>query len=164
MQCPPARIQRRWAPRPSTPPLQDREIVMKTHRAMRALLASFILGYGVTVGKAEDAPKDNKGFTASKTTVVDLGPEIAGMSGRQLRLRVLTIEPGGHIGLHSHADRPAVVYFLEGTDIVTSADGTSKIFHPGDTSTAGKETTHWHHNAGKENVVLLAVDIFKADK
>jgi hypothetical protein len=28
------------------------------------------------------------------------------MAGRQLRLRVLKIEPSGHIGLHSHKDLP----------------------------------------------------------
>jgi quercetin dioxygenase-like cupin family protein len=125
-------------------------------------LASLVLGYGTVAANAEDTPKDNKGFTASKTTVVDLGPEIEGMTGRQLRMRLLTIEPGGHIGLHSHKDRPAVVYFMQGTDTVTLADGSSKTFHPGDTSSATKETTHWHRNDGKDNVVLIAVDIFKA--
>ncbi len=113
---------------------------------------------------AADAPKDNKGFTASKTTVVELGSEIEGMAGRQLRMRVLTIEPGGHIGLHSHKDRPAVVYFMQGTDTVTLADGSSKTFHPGDTSSATKDTTHWHRNDGKDNVVLIAVDVFKTSK
>jgi uncharacterized RmlC-like cupin family protein len=84
-----------------------------------ALLASAIfLAWGANTISAEDAPKGNKGFTASKTTVVDLGPEIEGMAGRQLRMRVLTIEPGGYIGIHSHKNRPAVVYFMQGTDEV----------------------------------------------
>lgn len=117
-----------------------------------------------SMAHAEDAPKDNKGFTSSKTTVVELGPEIDGMAGRQLRLRVLTIRPGGHIGLHSHKDRPAVVYFIQGTDVVTNADGSSKTFHAGDTSVATKDTTHWHRNDGKDDVVLIAVDVFKPAK
>ena len=88
---------------------------MKKRYLTYALLTSaIVLGCGAGVANAADAPKDNKGFTASKTTVVDLGPEIEGMAGRQLRLRLLTIEPGGHIGIHSHKDRPAVVYFLTG--------------------------------------------------
>jgi len=124
------------------------------------MLCAAVLGTAV----AEDAPKDNKGFTTSKTVAVDLGSEIEGMTGRQLRMRVLTIEPGGHIGLHSHKDRPAVVYFLQGTDTVISADGASKTFHAGDTSSATKETTHWHRNDGKDNVVLIAVDIFNMPK
>jgi quercetin dioxygenase-like cupin family protein len=126
------------------------------------LVSAILLGFGANIVSAEDAPKGNKGFTASKTTVVDLGPEIEGMAGRQLRMRVLTIEPGGYIGMHSHKDRPAVVYFMQGTDEVGLADGSTKVLHPGDTSTATKDTTHYHRNVGKDNVVLLAVDVFKA--
>lgn len=37
---------------------------------------------------------------------VDLGPEIAGMTGRQLRMRMVTIDPGGVFGpLHDHVAR-----------------------------------------------------------
>ena len=108
-----------------------------------------------------DAPKDNKGYTASKTTVVDLGPEFAAMAGRQLRLRMLTIEPGGHIGLHSHHERPAVVYFMQGTDTVIRDDGSSQTFHPGDTVGETGETIHWHRNDGKDAVILITADIFK---
>jgi hypothetical protein len=91
-----------------------------------ALLASAIfLGCGANIVRAEDAPKGNKGFTASKTTVVELANEIEGMAGRQTRMRVLTIEPGGYIGIHSHKNRPAVVYFMQGTDEVGLADGSN---------------------------------------
>ena len=107
---------------------------MKSHQLTCTLVASLILSSAALVANAEDAPKDNKGFTASKTTVVDLGPEIEGMTGRQLRLRLLTIEPGGHIGLHSHKNRPAVVYLLTGKDKVTIAEGTTQTFGPGDTA------------------------------
>jgi quercetin dioxygenase-like cupin family protein len=130
-----------------------------------ALVASaFVLGWGAKTASAEDAPKGNKGFTASKTTIVDLGPEIEGMAGRQLRLRLLTIEPGGYIGLHSHKNRPAVVYFLQGTDEVGLEDGSKKIMHPGDTSTATNKTTHYHRNIGQDNVMLIAVDVFQPKK
>ena len=51
-----------------------------------ALLAlAFVLGLGANFTRAAKAPKDNKGYTASKTTVVELGPEFEGMAGRQLR-------------------------------------------------------------------------------
>ena len=59
------------------------------------------LSFGGYVATAQDTvPKDNKGFKTAKSQIVDLGPEIDGMSGRELRMRVLTIEPGGHIGIH----------------------------------------------------------------
>lgn len=128
--------------------------------AISAVLAISVIS-GAQIANSEDtAPTGNKGFTASKTTVVDLGPEIEGMAGRQLRMRVLTIEPGGYIGLHSHEDRPAVVYFMQGTDEVGLADGSKRIMHPGDTSTATKDTTHYHRNIGNDDVVLIAVDVF----
>ena len=138
---------------------------MNLRKGFYALLASAIfLGWGAHTVSAEDAPKGNKGFTASKTTVVDLAPEIEGMTGRQLRMRVLTIEPGGYIGLHSHKDRPAVVYFMQGTDEVGLDDGSKKVLHPGDTSATPGSTTHYHRNLGKDNVVLIAVDVFKTAK
>ena len=128
------------------------------------LLASLVLGCGALVADAEDAPKENKGLTASKTTVVDLGAEIEGMTGRQLRQRLLTIEPGGYIGMHSHKDRPSVVYFVQGTDTVIRDDGTSKTFHPGDTTGEPGTTVHWHRNDGKDAVILITTDIFNPAK
>jgi quercetin dioxygenase-like cupin family protein len=125
------------------------------------LLSGWILGNGLQAANSEQTvPKDNKGFKATVKETVDLGPEIEGMKGRQLRMRVLTIDPGGYIGLHSHKDRPSVVYFLQGTDTVTSEDGTVKVFRPGDSSSANKDTTHWHRNDGKEPAVLIAIDVF----
>lgn len=109
---------------------------------------------------ADEPPKDNKGYTSSKATVVELGPEFAGMEGRQLRLRVLTIEPGGHIGLHSHKDRPSVVYFIQGTDTVIRDDGSAQTFKPGDTTGEPGTTIHWHRNDGKDAVILVNVDIY----
>lgn len=113
------------------------------------------------IGAADEAPKGNKGFSTPKSQVVELGSEIEGMTGRHLRMRLLKIEPGGHIGIHSHKNRPAVVYFLQGADTVTQGDGSSKTFHPGDMSSATKDTTHWHRNDGKDDVLLIAVDVFQ---
>jgi len=117
------------------------------------------------VATAEQAaPKETKGLKTTKTEIVELGPEIDGMNGRQLRLRLLTIEPGGHIGIHSHKDRPSVAYFLQGKDTVTFADGTVKHFQAGDATSANKNTTHWHRNDGKEPVVFILVDVFHPKK
>jgi len=123
------------------------------------------VGLGTFSAGAEmKAPTGNKEFKSTVLQAVDLGPEINGMDGRELRMRVLTIEPGGYIGLHNHKDRPSVVYFLHGVDTVTFADGTSKVFHAGDTTLANKDTVHWHHNDGKEPVELIAVDVFHKAK
>ena len=133
---------------------------MHTRSLACGFLVSAMVSWGAATAFAEDAPKGNKGFTSSKTTVVELGPEIEGMAGRQLRMRMLTIEPGGYIGIHSHKNRPAVVYFIQGTDEVGLADGSKKIMHPGDTSATPGSTMHYHRNVGNDNVVLIAVDVF----
>ena len=125
------------------------------------LVTGLAFGYGQQVANSQEAaPKGNKEFKANVLEAVDLGPEIDGMQGRQLRMRLLTIEPGGYIGIHSHKDRPAVAYVVQGTDTVTLEDGTVKVLQPGDTTSADKDTTHWHRNNGKERVVLVAVDVF----
>ncbi|HMM89078.1 cupin domain-containing protein [Bradyrhizobium sp.] len=130
-----------------------------------------ILGAGIALAMAasanhaafaEDAPKGNQGYTTPTTIAIDLGKEIPGMSGWQLRLRVLNIAPGGHIGLHNHKDRPAVVYFDQGTDVVTNEDGTSRTFHSGDTTAEGVNTVHWHKNTGNGMVIIYTADLVKA--
>ena len=61
-----------------------------------------------------------QGVTVQLLATVDLGPEIEGMAGRQLRMRMVTIEPGGVFGpLHNHQDRPGTVYILQGTITVS---------------------------------------------
>ena len=121
-----------------------------------------LLGLG-GVAVAADPPKGNEGFSSSKPTVVDLASEFPGTAGLELRMRVLTIKPGGHIGIHSHKDRPSVVYFVRGADTVTREDGTSQTFHPGETTGEPGTTVHWHKNDGQDDVVLVAVDVIKKE-
>ena len=133
---------------------------MRTRTLACALVASCCV-LACAGASAQDAPKGNKGYTTLKTVTIDLGDEIPAMAGWQLRLRTLKIEPGGHIGLHDHKDRPATVIFQQGTDTVTNADGTSKTFHAGDTTSEGVNTVHWHKNAGSDDVVFTTADMIK---
>ncbi len=67
------------------------------------------------MGDGQMAPQ-TWGVTVELLASVDLGPEIPGMEGRQLRLRMVTIEPGGVFGpVHDHRGRPGTVYVLQGT-------------------------------------------------
>jgi len=123
--------------------------------------AAIILSVAMIRARAEETPKGNKGYTTVKTVVIDLGAEIPSMAGWQLRLRTLKIEPGGHIGLHDHKDRPAVVLFQQGTDTVTNGDGSSKTFKAGDTTAEGVKTVHWHKNSGNEDLLFVTADLVK---
>ena len=64
----------------------------------------------------EDPAHEMKGVTVDLLSAIDLGPEVEGMAGLQLRMRMVTIEPGGVFGpLHDHKGRPGMVYVLQGT-------------------------------------------------
>jgi len=115
------------------------------------------------LGSAMDqqvAPTENKGVTIKQLSSVDLGPEIEGMGGRQLRLRMITIEPGGYVGIHSHKDRPGAVYVLQGK-ITNHLGNVAKEYVKGEAWSENKETTHWVENKGTTPVILILTDIFK---
>jgi quercetin dioxygenase-like cupin family protein len=131
---------------------------LKAASYISALVAAF--GLGTAVGQ-QAPPKENKGVEVEKSVSHDLSSEIEGMQGRQLRLRVLKVEPGGATALHSHKDRPAVVYMAEGTLTEHRDGGAMKEHHKGDAWSEGKETTHWAENKGKTHAVIITADIFK---
>ena len=115
------------------------------------------------LGSAMDqqaAPTENKGVTIKQLSSVDLGPEIEGMGGRQLRLRMIRIEPGGYVGIHSHKDRPGAVYVLQGK-ITNHLGNVAKEYVEGETWSENKETMHWVENKGTTPVILITTDIFK---
>lgn len=124
---------------------------------------AWFLGFALAtrVGTAQQtAPTENKGVTITPITALDLGPEIPGMQGRQLRLRMLTFEPGGVVAVHIHKDRPGAVYVLKGT--VTEHRGdVAKEYSAGENWAEDRNVTHWVENKGTSPAALIAVDIFK---
>ena len=108
----------------------------------------------------QEAPETH-GVTVKLLATLDLGPEIAGMAGRQLRMRLVTIEPGGVFGpMHSHKDRPGTVYILQGT-ITDHRNGVATDYGPGVGWPEDRNTTHWLENRGAIPAVEISVDIIK---
>ena len=90
----------------------------------------------------EEAVPDTRGVTSEVLATLDLGEEIEGMAGRQLRMRMFTIEPGGVFGpMHDHVDRPGMVYILQGT-ITDHRDGVATDYGPGVGWPEDRHTTH----------------------
>jgi quercetin dioxygenase-like cupin family protein len=119
---------------------------------------------GAGLGKAtgqQPGPTETKGMKASPPTALDLGPEIESVEGRQLRLRVVTLEPGGVVGVHTHKGRPGVAYVLQGTLTEHRDGGWVEERRQGESWTEDKTVTHWAENRGSEPVVVVAVDVFK---
>ena len=107
----------------------------------------------------EEAAPETIGVTAQLLTTVDLGPEIVGMEGQQLRMRMFTFEPGAVFGpIHDHQDRPGIVYILEGT-ITDHRNGAAMDYGPGVGWPEDRNTTHWLENRGTVPAVEISVDI-----
>lgn len=111
----------------------------------------------------EPAAPETKAVTVQPLATVDLGPEIDGMAGRQLRMRMVTIEPGGVFGpIHDHRDRPGVVYVLSGT-ITDHRDGIVTDYGPGPGWPEDRQTRHWLENRGTVPAVEISIDIVRSE-
>ncbi|MCB5282802.1 cupin domain-containing protein [Arthrobacter sp. AL08] len=109
----------------------------------------------------EQAAPKTKGVAAQLLGTVDLGPEIEGMAGRLLRMRMVTIEPGGVFGpVHDHKDRPGMVYILQGT-ITDHRNGAATDYGPGMGWPEDGNTIHWLENRGAAPAVEISVDIVR---
>lgn len=110
---------------------------------------------------SEQVP-ESRGVTAQLLATIDLGPEIEGMAGRLLRMRMFTFEPGAVFGpLHDHKGRPGTVYILQGT-ITDHRGGVATEYGPGLGWPEDRNTLHWLENRGTEPAAEISVDIVLA--
>ena len=111
-----------------------------------------------------NAPTMPKGVTDTIIGSVDLAPEI-GVNGRMLRTRRLVIQPGGIVPLHSHKDRPALIYTLSGSITEYSTACAVPIQHKaGDITREADGLSHYWINHGKVPAVVLSSDVFHSGK
>jgi len=142
--------------------------VKKLHISL-AVIATGLVFVGDLIASAEmplvqGTPLTSKGVELLKTQAVDLGQEIPGMAGWQLRLRLLRIAPGGQTQVHSHRGRPAAFYVIEGATTVVYGDGTAERYSAGGTGYANQKTVHWHRNNESVPAVFLTTDIYQSSE
>ena len=107
------------------------------------------------------AESETKGVEVKLLATLDLGPELEGMAGRELRMRMVTIEPGGVYGpIHDHKGRPGIVYVLQGT-ITDHRDGKATDYGPGPGWLEDSTTMHWLENWGSVPAVEVSVDVVR---
>jgi len=134
---------------------------MRRSRCLVALVGVVALGIGFGLGSAvgqQSPPTDNKGLEAKVESTIDLAPDFPGY---QLRLRTITFEPGGVAGFHSHKERPAFAYILQGTLTELRTGGYEKTVGPGGVITESRDVEHWAEDRGAAKAVLVGVDIVK---
>jgi quercetin dioxygenase-like cupin family protein len=133
---------------------------MPQHRIAVAVGFVVLFAAGLAAGQAS-VPTQSKGVSAVELRSIDLTDEIDSTAKRPLRLRKITVEPGGVLGLHTHKDHPAVNYFLQGSLTYHQEGKPDVVMSAGDGIAEGKATTHWAENRGTVPAVLIAVDIPK---
>jgi quercetin dioxygenase-like cupin family protein len=112
---------------------------------------------------SEQVVPETRGVTVKLLAAVDLGPEIDGMQGRELRTRMVIMEPGAVFGpVHDHKDRPGTVYILEGV-ITDHRDGVATDYGPGVGWPEDRNTMHWLENRGTVPAVEISVDIVRQE-
>ena len=141
-----------------------------------ALIAGMALGASLMTSGAfaGECPADQKkadarekvdvkpvGVTDTVIAMIDVEKE-QGIDDRKFRMRKLVIEPGGIAPWHSHAERPAIIYIVEGQIEEYASNCGAPILHKaGDVVAETKDVSHWWKNLGDKTVVLLSADLLK---
>ena len=111
------------------------------------------------------AAKAPVGVTDIELAAIDLGKENVKLDQRRLRLRHMTILPGGIVPLHSHEDRPALIMVNTGEIFEYSSKCAVPILHKaGEVAREALGTMHWWKNSGRLPVNLTIADIVNDKK
>lgn len=140
------------------------------------LIAGVALGASVMASAAfaGECPPDQKkadarqpatvghdGVTDTVIAMIDVDKE-QGIKDRKFRMRKLTIAPGSTVPWHSHGERPAIIYIIEGQVEEYASNCAVPIVHKaGDVVAETKDVSHWWKNLGDTTVVLISADLLK---
>jgi len=117
-------------------------------------------GKMVADGKGQaDQSMAAKDVTDNVLASIDLSKEMVAAKDRQFRMRRLEIQPGGVVPWHSHADRPALIYVVQGEITEYASTCAEPIVHKAGDVSVDAGRSHWWKNTGKKTVVLISSDI-----
>ena len=105
------------------------------------------------------------GVVDTELASIELAKENVKLDQRRLRLRHMTIAPGGIVPLHSHEDRPALIMVNSGEIYEHSSKCAVPILHKaGEVAREFMGTKHWWKNSGSVAVDLTIGDIVNDKK
>lgn len=132
--------------------------------ALASAAMSPALAGACPAGKEGDNPLDGaatapSGVTDDVIASIDLGDGY-GLPGRNLRMRKLVVQPKGVVPMHSHSDRPANIYVVEGEITEYVSNCTVGITHrKGEVVAEKGSISHWWRNNSKRPAILLSADL-----
>jgi len=131
----------------------------KSHRIVAAAAAAGVLFYAGFAAGQRAAPSGDQAVEQHLVGSIDLAKAIEGFPERQLLLSRVTVAPGGHIGLHSHADDPTVVYLISGTLANHHEDGGTDELRAGQAFAEFGSAQHWVENRGAVPAVFVFASV-----
>jgi quercetin dioxygenase-like cupin family protein len=100
------------------------------------------------------------GVTDEVLSAIDLSSKGDAFKGQMLRLRKLTVQPGGVVPWHNHETRPANITIVEGSITEYRSNCKVPIVHKaGDTIAEFGNFSHWWKNTTKKKAVLFSADL-----
>lgn len=122
--------------------------------------------YKIAQDSLADGPTETTGIESSKALgSILLASEFEGMAGHKIRVREVTVLPGGQVAVHQHTSRPGAAYILEGEMIEHRNDTTEALTRRvGDVAFEKTGTIHWWENKSDKNARVLVFDIVSVDE
>ena len=133
---------------------------MRESARMAALGAGALIVFcaGFALGQLP-APHGDQLVEQTLLASVDLTKAVARPGDRELRLSRVNVAPHGHIGLHSHADDPTVVYVVSGVLTNHQDDGTTNEVRAGEAFAEFGPKSHWIENAGSTPATFVFASV-----
>lgn len=101
--------------------MKNHQLLLRTFALCSALPFTLTLARTPTTAAAPGAGP-RVGVNGDVLESIALTGDAGGEAARSLRMRRVTIDPGGLLPFHSHAERPSVSYVLSGTVTETFED------------------------------------------
>ena len=145
------------------------------HKLSGAVMAASAAALFSTTALAGECPADKVSANAMKSGAteavgvsdevlshIDLSKEALKLEDHTFRLRRLVIQPDGVVPFHSHSDRPALIYVVEGSITEYNSNCAVPILHhAGEASMESIGLSHWWKNNSGKPVVLISADIIE---
>lgn len=117
-----------------------------------------------TIKAILEGPTEAVGLTVRIIADVDLSKELPNPDGRHLRMRHFVLAPGGKIPVHSHVDRPAIMYVIKGEAIEHRSDKSEPtLIKAGEVIMETTAYSHWVENKSDTPLEFISSDNFNAN-
>lgn len=108
-------------------------------------------------------PSKEQSTTLNVINIKDIMLEDGGkpILERQMRLRRLDVFPGGSIPVHSHENRPAILFVLHGSmTVYSSKEDEPRVVSQGESITEFNDIKHYaKNNSDKDFLQILTFDL-----